>query len=189
MSTLAERFEGLTPRLETARLVLRGVRPADFEAFAAYQLSERSKYTGGPLDRNQAWRAFGHLIGHWVLRGYSVFVIEEKATGRAIGTAGPWYPEGWPEREIGWTIWSADTEGKGLAFEAAQAARAYAYDVLAWNTAISLVLDGNTRSEALAQRMGCTLDGSFTHAQFGLTSIWRHPAPDELSDAGMEAYA
>ncbi len=189
MSTLAERFDALIPRLETARLILRGMRPDDFEPFAAYSASDRAKGTGGPIDRALAWRAFCGMTGHWVHRGYGFFVIEEKATGKPIGHAGPWFPEGWPEREIGWAIWNADAEGKGFAHEAALAGRAYAYDGLGWDTAISLILDGNDRSAALAKRLGCTRDGTYTHPQYGATSIWRHPAPADLADGGMEAYA
>lgn len=187
--TLADRFNALIPQMETERLILRGFRPADFEGYAAYATSERSRTTGGPSDRNLAWRGFCHMTGHWVHRGYGFFVLEDKATGAAIGTCGPYFPEGWPEREIGWTIWDTAYEGKGYAHEAALAARGFAYDTLGWTTAISMILDGNTRSEALAQRMGCTRDGGFDHAQFGPTSLWRHPAPADLTDGGLEAYA
>jgi len=189
MTDLAERFAEFVPRLETARLVLRGFRTDDFETFATFSASERAKGTGGPIDRALAWRAFCGMTGHWVHRGYGFFVIEDKATGQAIGTAGPWFPEGWPEREIGWTIWNPDAEGKGFAHEAALATRAFAYDTLGWDTAISLILDENHRSGALAKRMGCTLDGGYTHPQFGAASIWRHPRPADLADGGMEAYA
>ena len=90
--------------------------------------------------------------------------------------AGPWFPEGWPEPEIGWSIWDAAAEGKGVAHEAATAARAWAYDALGWTTAISLIVDGNARSEALARRMGCQFEGEFTHETFGKSRIFRHPA-------------
>lgn len=171
------------PVLETERLILRAPQPEDFEAFAAYYASERSRYTGGPQERNLAWRAFCHLTGHWVHRGYGFFVLEERASGRALGTAGPYFPEGWPEPEIGWTLWLPEAEGKGYAGEAARATRAFAYDALGWNTAISLIVDGNARSAALAQRMGCWLDGTFEHRQFGKSAIWRHPAPASLSSS------
>ena len=184
--TLAMTFAAAVPVLETPRLRLRAPQLADFDGFAGYLASDRSRFTGGPMDRNQAWRSFGHVIGHWVMRGYGVFVLEDRATGAAIGTAGPWFPEGWPEPEIAWTLWQH--EGRGLATEAALAARAFAYETLGWTTAISLILDGNARSEALAQRLGCLRDGGFAHAQFGAATIWRHPAPD-AQGAGMEAYA
>jgi len=184
--SLSQSFEALVPRLETPGLLLRAPRATDFDAYATYLASDRARFTGGPMDRNLAWRAFGHVVGHWVLRGYGVFVIEDKATGEALGTTGPFFPEGWPEPEIAWTLWQG--EGRGIATEAALAARTWAYEALGWTTAISLILDGNTRSEALAARLGCIRESSVTHAQFGAAGIWRHPAAD-TQGAGMEAYA
>lgn len=186
--TLAETFAAATPVLETPRLILRAPAADDFEAFAAYQASERSRYTGGPLDRNLAWRSFGHVVGHWVLRGYGVFVVERRDSGAAIGTAGPYFPVGWPEPEIAWTLWDADSEGRGYAVEAALAARDWACEALGWSRPISLIVAGNTRSEALAARLGCRREGTFEHAQFGASTIWRHPAPD-THGGSMEAYA
>lgn len=163
------------PVLETERLRLRGPKASDFEPFAAFLQSPRAAFVGGTVPRVQAWRAFGHLTGHWVLRGYSMFIIADKATDAALGMSGPWFPEGWPEPEIGWSVWAPEAEGKGVAFEAAMAARAWAFETLGWTTAISLIVDGNTRSEALARRMGCTLEGTFTHEVYGKSRIFRHP--------------
>lgn len=177
------------PVLETERLRLRVPAPDDFGPFAAYCASERSRFTGGPNERSLAWRSFCSITGHWVQRGYAFFVLEERASGRAIGMAGPWFPEGWPEPEIGWQLWNLADEGRGLAREAAGAARGFAYGVLGWQTAISLIAEGNSRSVALARKLGCRPDGIFAHAQLGNCEIWRHPAPDTLSDGGMEAYA
>ncbi len=164
------------PTLETARLRLRGPKPADFEGFAAFAASPRAAFVGGAVGRNLAWRSFCHLTGHWLHRGYSMFILADKSTDEAIGAAGPWFPEGWPEREIGWSIWDMRAEGQGLAHEAALATRAYAYATLGWTTAISLILEGNTRSQALAERMGCVFESDFTHEQFGPCNIFRHPA-------------
>ena len=168
------------PVIETFRLRLRGPTLADYEVFAGFMASPRAAHIGGPVPRAQAWRGFGHLTGHWVLRGYSMFILADRQTDVALGMAGPWFPEGWPEREIGWSIWAAEAEGKGLAQEAAIAARSYAYDALGWTTAISLIADGNTRSEALALRMGCVRDGDFVHEIFGKSRIFRHPGPEAL---------
>ncbi|MGB4828061.1 MAG: GNAT family N-acetyltransferase [Paracoccaceae bacterium] len=168
------------PVIDTARLRLRGPRVADFEVYAAFLASPRSSRIGGPVPRVQAWRSFGHLTGHWVLRGYSMFILADRDTDTALGMAGPWFPEGWPEPEIGWSIWAAEAEGKGLAHEAATAARAHAYDSLGWTTAISLIAEGNARSEALAHRMACTPEGTFVHEVFGQSRIFRHPGPEAL---------
>lgn len=168
------------PVIETANLRLRGPKTADFEVFAAFMASPRATHVGGPLTRTLAWRSFCHLTGHWLHRGYSMFILADKATDAALGMSGPWFPEGWPEPEIGWSIWATQAEGRGLAYEAAFATRSHAYTALGWKTAISLIADGNTRSQALAQRMGCTRDGEFIHETFGASQIWRHPAPEHL---------
>lgn len=79
--------------------------------------------------------------------------------------------------------------GKGYATEAALAARAHAYDILGWDTAISLIDPENHASKAVAKRLGAKLDYHYEHPKFGATEIWRHPAPADLVNGGMEAYA
>lgn len=168
------------PVIETPRLILRGPKSSDFEGFAAFTASDRSIHVGGPLSRVMAWRGFCHATGHWLHRGYSSFIIVDKVTDLPLGMSGPWFPEGWPEPEIAWTIWVPEAEGKGMAFEAAQAARAWAYHTLGWTTAISMIAAENARSQALARRMGCTRGADFSHETFGACQIWRHPSAESL---------
>ncbi len=176
------------PTLETERLILRAPCPADFPAFAEFYASPRSQFVGGPATAEQSWRFLAGELGHWPLRGYGRWAVEEKSTGRLAGIIGPWNAEGWPEPELGWDLMN-EFEGKGYATEAASAGRAYAYDVLGWTTMISLVSPENTASARLAERLGCKRDGDFDHVRHGFLHVWRHPAPDELADGGMEAYA
>ena len=166
------------PTLHTDRLTLRAPRPEDWEAYAAFATSERSKGVGGPFPLGQAWRQFATLWGHEALRGFGRFVVTRRGEDRAIGLVGPFHPYDWPEPEIGWSLFEG--EGEGLAFEAATEARRFAYGTLGWTTAISVVMPDNHRSVALARRMGCTPDGSFVHPQWGEMPIWRHPAPEAL---------
>ena len=168
-----------TPVLETERLILRAPMPQDFDAWAGFAASNRSKYAGGRLDRALAWRAFGHLVGHWALRGYGMFAVTAKGDDTAFGIVGAYFPEGRPERELGWTIWDDDHEGCGFAFEAASSARRFVYEVLGWDTAVSYIHRKNARSIALAERLGATADPNAERLS-PEDLVFRHPAPEDL---------
>ena len=165
-----------TPMLitETGRLFLRRPQPGDLDAFTAYYASDRSATTAGPLDGPAAWKAFATELGHWQMRGFGMCSVIEKASGRLIGRCGLWYPGGWPEPELGWTLYDG-AEGKGLATEAAIAMRAHA--ATAWNLPqlISIIALGNTRSEAVATRLGAALESDWTSPAGRQARIWRHP--------------
>lgn len=172
-----------TPVLTTERLVLRAPRAGDWPVFADFLGSDRSRFIGGPKDRKEAWRAFGHVIGMWVLRGFGSFVFTRKDGDTPLGMTGPWFPEGWPEREIGWTVWRPEAEGKGYAHEAAKAARDHAFRDLGWETAVSYIDGGNARSVALAERLGAILDTAARAPDPGagapcLVYRHRHPGPE-----------
>jgi RimJ/RimL family protein N-acetyltransferase len=171
-----------TPVLKTDRLILRAPRMADYSAFEAFYASDRAQYIGGPGPARDAWRGFAHVTGMWALKGFGTFVFADPATDEAIGMTGPYYPEDWPEPELGWHVWRPEHEGTGLTYEAAKAARAYAYDTLQWTTAVSYIDQGNNRSVRLAKRLGCVLDETATpldHADPPVL-IYRHPAPEAL---------
>ena len=175
------------PTLQTPRLTLRAPGAQDAEALMAFYASDRARFVGGPKDRAQAWRQLGTEIGHWVMHGYGRWMVDVTETGETVGMVGLWNPEGWPEPEIGWDLFEG-AEGRGYATEAAEAARAHAYDVLGWSTAISLVDPENHGSAAVARRLGAAPDGTFTMGDHEVV-IYRHPGPDALSEGGAEAYA
>ena len=168
------------PTLTTARLTLRAPEARDFEAYAAYRASARTEHVGGPQTRDAAWGQFCALIGQWHLRGYGRWLVADRETDAPLGVVGLFYPEGWPEPEIGWTVF-ADAEGKGIAHEAALASRTYAYDTLGWTTVISMVSLANTRSVALARRLGCHHESIFDSEAYGPMDVWRHPGPEEVT--------
>lgn len=165
---------GDTPVLETERLTLRVPQEADFESWATFSATERSRFVGGPIDQGRAWRAFASLLGHWVLHGTGPFVVAERASGRAMGSVGPWFPAGWPEREIGWTIWSEAGEGRGYAREAARAALDHVFGDLRWTTAVSYIDPGNARSLVLAERLGARRDAQAAFPGEAPLLVFRH---------------
>lgn len=177
------------PRLETQRLILRGPEMPDVEPFIAFSADEeRSKGFGYIPQRDEAWRWFALNIGHWHIHGYGYLTIEDKETGKPAGICGIWNPEGWPEPEIGWVVFEG-FEGKGVAFEAALAVRQWAYAELGFTTLTSNIVPENTRSIALAERLGATFEREYENVQMGRDFLYRHPAPEALDDGGMEAYA
>lgn len=164
-----------TPVLSTARLVLRAPVAADWPAFRDFMMDARSEFVRqGDLDEGKAWRAFGHVVGHWVLRGFGLFIITEKGSDAGLGAVGPWHPAGAPEPEVGWSMWFAGSEGKGYAFEAAQAVQGWVRPALGWTRFVSYIDQQNTRSQALARRLGCVIDPAAEVFEDGIDA-WVHP--------------
>lgn len=147
--------------LETERLVLRQFRNSDLDAWAPICADpEVMRYlgTGVTLSRDDAWRSMAGILGHWALRGYGMFALESKATGELIGRVGFLEPEGWPGFELGWVL-ARPFWGQGYAYEAAVAARDYAWGPLGRDRLISLIRPDNKPSIRLAERLGERLAG------------------------------
>lgn len=149
--------------LETERLVLRPFRQADIDAYAELcadpMVMKFLNATGSPISRADAWRQIAVYLGHWELRGFGTWAVEERATGEFVGRVGLHYPEGWPDRELGWTI-ATRFWGKGYASEAARAAIAHAFDTLGWTHLVSLIHPDNHRSARLTERLGYHIAGT-----------------------------
>jgi RimJ/RimL family protein N-acetyltransferase len=164
------------PVLETERLRLRGWRGEDHAPFAAFCADEATaRFLGGACGPNEAWWRMANQIGHWVLRGYGSWVLEERASGQWVGYSGLWNPHGWPEPEVMWGL-AATAQGRGYATEAARCARDHAYRQLGWTTVISCIAPDNAASQRVAQRLGATLERSI-ELRGRTVGIYRHPAP------------
>lgn len=162
------------PIIETERLILREFRECtDFESYAAFYASDLTKYYGGPLERALAWRAAAAMMGHWVIRGYGAWAVEEKSTGEFCGIVGLWNPEGWPEREITWGV-VEHKQGFGIAAEAAKRSKAYAYETLGWDSVYSCISGENHASIRVAENLGATLDRKIENQTRGTIYIYKH---------------
>jgi RimJ/RimL family protein N-acetyltransferase len=168
----------MIPVMQTERLTMRGPRLGDFDPVAAFLDSDRAAHVGGRRRRRDAWRTFASLLGHWELRGYGMWSVDETATGAFVGMIGLYDPEDWFAPEIGWWIVDASREGRGYAREAALAARRYAYDIVGWREAFSVIAPENARSIRLAERLGATLDRTVGSEDGGPALIYRHPGPE-----------
>jgi len=147
--------------LQTERLILRQLRESDLDAYAEMcGDAEVMRYIGNgqPMSRDDAWRSMAVMLGHWQLRGYGQWALEEKASRVMVGRAGFWEPEGWPAFEVGWMLRRAFW-GRGFATEAARVALDHAFRQMGRTHVISLIRVGNQASVRVAERIGERLEG------------------------------
>ena len=164
------------PTLETERLIMRAWTAADAAPFAVMCAdAELMRYVGGVMGRTDAWQRMAVYAGHWHLRGFGPWALQDKSSGQLAGYCGVYDPDGWPEREINWGL-ARPFHGKGLIQEAATRARAYAYDTLGFKTITSCIDMDNAPSKAVAARLGATLDRTveFRGRPYG---VFRHIPP------------
>lgn len=176
------------PTLTTARLELRGPQKRDFAAFAAWVTgSERMEAVGGTGTYSQAWHGFIAGIGHWNWHGYGFFTVVERASGIATGRVGIINHADWPAPELAWHMFDG-FEGRSYAFEAACAVRDWAGRTLALAPLISMIAPANTRSLALATRLGAVEDRRDTVDEENVI-LFRHLHHDDPRAVAQAAQA
>jgi RimJ/RimL family protein N-acetyltransferase len=168
-AAIARQVAAAVPELTTPRLRLRAPRLADFDVYARIATTERGRYIGGPVSRDEAFADFAEMVAGWMLRGHGLWAVERLADGALLGFVPLGYETGDPEAELGF-LFLAEAEGQGYAREAAEAARGFAFDRLGWTTVVSFIDPANLRSVRLAERLGARLDP-------GSSETWRHDAP------------
>ena len=147
-------------QLETERLIMRMWRNDDFEPyFEICSDPEVMRYLGGKtFDRLEAWRHLAFIVGHWQLRGYGHWAVEEKATGTLVGRVGFLNPEGWPAFELELDA-LAQVLGPRLRFGSRAPCLTYGFDELEKDHVISLIDPKNKNSIKVAERLGEKLEG------------------------------
>ena len=146
--------------LETERLRLRQFRDDDFATYREWSANpDLMRYLGGrTFNTIEAWRHMAYVLGHWQLRGYGYYAVEDKASGRLIGRVGFTDSEGWPGFELGWTL-APEVRGKGYAREAAGFLLDYAFEHLERPHVMSLIHPDNAPSIRVAEFLGQTVEG------------------------------
>ena len=125
---------------------------------------EVTRYLNRPVDEQAVEAFFGVVSDHWDRHGFGFYAVESRepgSDGRFIGFVGVAYPTFLPEvaqrPELGWRL-ASGTWGRGLATEAATAARDDAFQRLALAELISIIHPENTRSRRLAGKLGMSLE-------------------------------
>lgn len=146
------------PTVTTERLVLRSFKEDDLEPFFGAMTSDEvgaSLHVPDAYSMSVAWGSILQFAGMWELKGLGPWALEERSTGRFVGRAGfHWRPDDdWPGVEVGWMLDPA-AWGTGYAVEAGARAVRYGFEELGEEVLFSLILRENTRSQAVARRLG-----------------------------------
>jgi len=147
------------PTVTTERLILRPFREGDLDAHAAMNADPAvMRYIGELQDRIQAFRSMCAYVGHWHLRGYGPWAVEERATGLFLGRSGLVRFEPWTDVEVAYALVRA-AWGKGYAAEMAARSLRYAHEVVGARGVTSHILLGNTAAIRVAERLGAKCVG------------------------------
>ncbi|HEV2596697.1 MAG TPA: GNAT family N-acetyltransferase [Sphingomicrobium sp.] len=147
----------IIPTLHTKRLILRAPNGADFPVYRRfYADAKASSSYGGPLRSGLAWRKLAYDVGHWALRGFGMWSLIERETGRMIGGCGIVWPDDWPRSELTWWI-TQEARRQGYALEASLAAIEWGYASSGLEQIETHMDDDNGPARALAQKLGGTI--------------------------------
>lgn len=147
----------IAPTLTTDRLTLRAHVMDDFAPLYDLFASNRAIYMGGPVAAKEMWYSIAAEVGSWQLKGFGSWGVVRNSDGAFMGQIGINQPHHFPEPELGWVLLE-EFEGHGYAAEAAARARDWYWDNTDAQSVVSYITPGNTRSEALATKLGATRD-------------------------------
>jgi RimJ/RimL family protein N-acetyltransferase len=161
--------------VDTERLHLRRLQAADRDQMAAVWADPDVWQALRPGQSEDPQAAAADTVErhtrHWEQHGFGLWAVIEAGGGALIGWIGASHPTFVPELadevEIGWTL-RRSSWGRGLATEAARAAAGAATTHLAPDRLISLILPTNTRSIAVAERLGMHPAETAVHREAGL---------------------
>jgi [ribosomal protein S5]-alanine N-acetyltransferase len=144
----------------TPRLLLRPIREDDVEALLGVfgDAMVKAAFGSEPFERAQMERWVLSNLEHQEQYGYGLFSVILRESGLLIGDCGfEWMElDGEAQVEFGYDFCS-DYWGRGLATEAAAAARAYAFLELGLPGLVSVIRHGNHASFRMAEKIGMRL--------------------------------
>lgn len=149
--------------VETERLILRPLTPADLDAYqaAVYGDAEVMRYLPGgqprPIERTAQLIAF--FDEHWKAHGFSAWAVVEKASGELIGHAGLLYIGDTGAVELMYAL-AKSAWGKGYATEAARAALQFGFETVKLDEIHALAFAENTASQQVMRKLGMIYQGA-----------------------------
>lgn len=163
------------PELNTARLLLRQLRPSD--APALYQLRSDPvlmQYIPRPLAKDEADAlALIEMYNQSALNNEAInWCIADKETDELLGAIGfvRMKKENF-RAEIGYIL-RANQQGKGIMKEALQAVEHYGFHVLKFHSLEAVIDPGNTASAMLLEKCGFVKEAHLRDYEFLLGRFW-----------------
>ena len=143
--------------LETPRLVLRHLVEDDLDALTSIEGDPEvmAFFPSGPRTSEQISKDLRRCIQLQKEHGFSLWATLDRATGRLIGRCGliPQRIQERSEIELAYML-ARDQWGKGLASEASQAIRDFAFQTLNQNRLVSIIHRDNLASRKVAEKAG-----------------------------------
>lgn len=148
--------------IETPRMNLRIWRESDREPFAAMNSDPRvMEFFPSCLSRAESDAGVDRILADFRDRGFGLYAAELRSEQRFIGYVGLTVPRFHshftPCVEIGWRL-AADSWGRGLATEGAQAVCQHAFEKLGLRELVSFTVPANVRSRRVMEKIGMTHD-------------------------------
>ena len=164
--------------LETARLRLRELQPADLD-FVAEMLAdpEVMRYYPKRYAREEAREWLERQRGRYVRDGHALWLVEDRADGTPVGQVGLVMQtvDDAPVPEVGYLVHRPYWR-RGYAAEAARGVRDHAFSVFGYPRVVSLIRPENAPSQAVARTLGMRPTARTLHGGF-LSDVWSVERP------------
>ena len=118
-----------------------------------------------PRSREETWARLLKYVGHWSLKGFGFWLVEEKTTGSFVGEVGfadhkrEVAPSLHGIPEIGWAL-TPEKQGLGYATEAVKAAIAWSDENFSIRETVCIIHPDNTPSIRIAESNGYAISST-----------------------------
>ncbi|HEV7127749.1 MAG TPA: GNAT family protein [Ktedonobacterales bacterium] len=163
------------PRIETARLVLRQIRPGDAAArYTTFSDPEVMAFYGEELHQSvEESRAHIAAVDGWYARREGIrWGVTLRGADEVIGSCGFFnFDEGFHRAELGYELQRAFWR-QGIMREALRAILSYGFATMGLGRIEALVSGGNEASAALLRALGFTLEGTLRQRIYLRDRFW-----------------
>lgn len=150
------------PEVETERVLLRGVREDDLDAYHARVFADPDvmRYLPGgvSLPRERLDRLVERSHDHWRAYGYGTWVACDRASGELLGHCGLRFLEEIGETELLYAI-ARRWWGRGLVTEAARASVEFGFERGGLDRIAAFAVPENLASRRVMEKLGMTFEG------------------------------